>query len=127
MTVKFRGSTFDDMGQMSEFCLYDRAGSLQKTAFESGQQIYAGVLSWQTSCGEGRSMACISCGAINQGRFLSDVDIHLPGLRNVEKSPVLVYPELLVCLNRGKAEFTVPKEELVLFAASDASDTNDAR
>ena len=72
-------------------------------------------------------MACIPCGAINQGRFLSEADIHLPGLRNVKKSPVLVYSGLLVCLNRSKAEFTIPKEELVLFAGSEASDTNDAR
>jgi hypothetical protein len=61
-------------------------------------------------------MACISCGVPNQGKFLAEVDIHFPELRNVNNSPVLLYPELLVCLNCGKAEFTVPKDQLVLLA-----------
>ena len=66
-------------------------------------------------------MACISCGAPNQGKFLAEVDIHFPELRNVNKSPVLFYPELLVCLNCGKAEFTVPKDQLVLLAKRDTT------
>jgi hypothetical protein len=66
-------------------------------------------------------MACNSCGSVNQGKFTSEIDIHFPGLSNVKKSPVLVYPGLLVCLNCGKAEFTVPKEELALLAKSDAN------
>jgi hypothetical protein len=45
-------------------------------------------------------------------------------LRDVKKrSPVLVYPELLVCLNCGKSEFTVPKDELKLLAAIDAPES----
>jgi hypothetical protein len=66
-------------------------------------------------------MACNSCGSVNQGKFTSEIDIHFPGLGNVKKSPVLVYPEILVCLNCGKAEFTVPKDELALLAESDAT------
>ncbi len=66
-------------------------------------------------------MACNSCGSVNQGKFTSEIDIHFPGLSNVKKSPVLVYPEILVCLNCGKAEFTVPKDELALLAESDAT------
>ena len=63
-------------------------------------------------------MACNSCGAVNQGKFTSEIDIHFPGLSNAKKSPVLVYPELMVCLNCGKAEFTIPKDELALLAKS---------
>jgi hypothetical protein len=59
-------------------------------------------------------MACNSCGSVNQGKFLSEVAIHFPGLRNAGKKPVLVFPELLVCLSCGKTEFTVPKAELDL-------------
>ena len=66
-------------------------------------------------------MACNSCGSVNQRKFTSEIDIHFPGLSNVRKSPVLVYPELLVCLTCGKAEFTVPKDELALLAKSDAT------
>ena len=66
-------------------------------------------------------MACISCAAENEGEFLSEVDIHFPGLRNVDKRPVLVCAQLLVCLNCGKAEFTVPKGELDLLRRGDAT------
>jgi hypothetical protein len=66
-------------------------------------------------------MACNSCGSANQGKFTCEIDIHFPGLSDAKKSPVLVYPELLVCLNCGKAEFTVPKGELALLAKSDAA------
>jgi hypothetical protein len=66
-------------------------------------------------------MACKSCGSHNQGKFASVVDIHFPGLRNANKNPVLVFPELLVCLNCGEAEFTVPKAELDLLAKSNVT------
>ena len=46
------------------------------------------------------------------GQVFSEVDIHFPGLRNAGKKPVLVFPEILVCLNCGKAEFTVPEDEI---------------
>ena len=54
-------------------------------------------------------MPCNSCGSINQGKYLAEVGIHVPGLRNAGKSPVFVFPELLVCLDCGKTEFTFPK------------------
>ena len=50
---------------------------------------------------------------MNQEEHLAEVDIHFPGLRNAGKSPVLVFPELLVCLDCGKTEFMVPKAELL--------------
>jgi hypothetical protein len=67
-------------------------------------------------------MVCSTCGSVTQRTFLSEVDIHFPRLRDVKKSPVLVYPELLVCLNCGRAEFTLSKEELHLIAKSDATE-----
>ena len=71
-------------------------------------------------------MSCNSCGSVKQGEFRSELDIHFPGLGNVNKRPVVVFPELLVCLNCGKAEFTVPKEELDLLAGrSDVRSTSD--
>jgi hypothetical protein len=57
-------------------------------------------------------MPCNSCRSINHGKYLAEVAIHFPGLRNAGKSPVLVFPELLVCLDCGKTEFMVPKAEL---------------
>ncbi len=63
-------------------------------------------------------MACNFCGSADQGTFTSEVDIHFPGLRNIKNSPILLYPELLVCLECGKAEFAVPKDQLALLARS---------
>jgi hypothetical protein len=68
-------------------------------------------------------MACNSCGSLDQGKFTSVVDIHFPGLKNANKNPVLVFPQLLVCFNCGKAEFIVPKAELDLLAKSDAAES----
>ena len=64
-------------------------------------------------------MPCNSCGSINQGKYLGEVDIHF--LRNAGKSPVLVFPELLVCLDCGKTEFIVPKAELHILTNSDTT------
>ena len=63
-------------------------------------------------------MACNSCGSTNQENFKSEIDIHFPGLRDLNKRPVVVFPDLVICLRCGKAEFTVPKEELDLLAKS---------
>lgn len=66
------------------------------------------------------TVACKSCGSIYRQRFVSEIGIHFCSLRNVNKKPVLVFPELLVCLNCGKAEFIVPKDELLLLVKGDA-------
>jgi hypothetical protein len=65
-------------------------------------------------------MACNLCGSVQQGKFSSEIDIHFPGLKHANKRPVVISPELVVCLNCGKAEFTIPKDELTLLAESQA-------
>ena len=37
--------------------------------------------------------------------------IHLLGLKNIDKPVVWVFPALIVCLDCGMAEFTVPEAE----------------
>lgn len=69
-------------------------------------------------------MACNSCGSFKQAKFRSEIDIHFPGLRNVNQRPVMVFPELVVCLNCGKAEFTVPKDELGQLAKCVATESS---
>jgi hypothetical protein len=66
-------------------------------------------------------MPCNSCGSINQGKYLAEVGIHFPGLRNAGKGPVFVFPELLVCLDCGKTEFMVPKAELEILTDRDTA------
>jgi len=47
--------------------------------------------------------------------------IHFPGLKNIDKPVVWVFPELVVCLDCGASEFAVPEAELQLLAKGDAT------
>jgi hypothetical protein len=47
--------------------------------------------------------------------------IHFPGLKNIDKPVVWLFPELVVCLDCGAAEFAVPEEELRQLAKGDAA------
>ena len=66
-------------------------------------------------------MHCKSCGSLNQGTFTGEVAIHFPGLQNIDKPIVWVFPQLIVCLNCGTTEFAVPKSELRQLAKGDAA------
>jgi hypothetical protein len=44
--------------------------------------------------------------------FGAEVCIHFPGIENLDKSPVFVFPILSVCMECGDAEFVIPEEEL---------------
>jgi hypothetical protein len=57
-------------------------------------------------------MACQKCSSENQSTFNGEVAIHFPGLKGLDKSTVLVYSKLTVCLTCGSTEFTVPEREL---------------
>jgi hypothetical protein len=47
--------------------------------------------------------------------------IHFPGLENIDKPVIWVFPKLVVCLDCGIAEFPVPGAELHLLAEGDAA------
>ena len=66
-------------------------------------------------------MPCKSCGSLNQRKFTGEVAIHFPGLQNIDKPIVWVFPKLIVCLDCGTTEFTVPKSELRQLAKGDAA------
>ncbi len=66
-------------------------------------------------------MPCKSCGSVNQSKFTAEMAIHFPGLKNIDKPVAWMFPELVVCLDCGTAEFTVPKSELPLLAKGDAA------
>jgi hypothetical protein len=44
------------------------------------------------------------------------MSIHFPALKNVNKPTVWLFPEVLVCLDCGVSEFTVPESELAFLA-----------
>ena len=66
-------------------------------------------------------MPCNSCRSVNQKKFSAEMGIHLPGLKNIDEPVVWVFPELVVCLDCGNAEFAVPEEELRQLVRGDAS------
>jgi hypothetical protein len=57
-------------------------------------------------------MACRECASGKQKNFTAEIAVHFPGLENLDRPHVFVFPELLVCLKCGKAEFNVPETEL---------------
>jgi hypothetical protein len=46
--------------------------------------------------------------------------IRFPGLKNIDR-PVWVFPELIICLDCGMAEFNVPEAELRQLAKGEAA------
>jgi hypothetical protein len=57
---------------------------------------------------------CKSCHSDNLSAFNGEVAIHFLGLEGLKKSIVFVFPKVLICLNCGFAEFSVPERELRL-------------
>lgn len=68
-------------------------------------------------------MVCKVCGSIIQRKFRTEAAIHLAQDRPL----ILVFPEILVCLDCGRPEFAesfvIPDHELRLLAKSKASST----
>lgn len=54
--------------------------------------------------------------------FSAEMLVHLGGLKNLNKSGVCVFPKVLVCLDCGFSQFTVPQADLALLA-SDSRNT----
>ncbi len=57
----------------------------------------------------GVGMPCKSCASVNQEKFSAEMGIHFIGLKNIDKPVVWVFPEVVVCLDCGTAEFAVPE------------------
>jgi len=65
-------------------------------------------------------MPC-KCGSINQRNFIGEMGVRSPGLKGLKKPIVLIFPELTICLDCGRAEFVVPKAELDILSAGEAA------
>jgi hypothetical protein len=66
-------------------------------------------------------VTCKSCGLEKHREFTAEIAIHFPGLNGLEKPIVWLFPNLIVCLNCGNAEFAVPESELRVLAKDDAA------
>jgi hypothetical protein len=67
---------------------------------------------------ENEIMSCLSCNPENQAEFVAEVNIHLAGLQNLGNPGILLLPTLLVCLDCGSTQFTIPKNELARLTGS---------
>jgi hypothetical protein len=66
-------------------------------------------------------MRCQSCGSENMGKFGGEVGLHFRGLKNIDRPTVFAFPEILICLNCGIAQFTVPEAQLRQLAKGEAA------
>jgi hypothetical protein len=64
---------------------------------------------------------CKSCGSTNQRKFTAETVFHFRDLKDIDKPAVWVFPEIVVCLECGTAQFTVPETELRQLAKGDAA------
>jgi hypothetical protein len=61
-------------------------------------------------------MRCPSCASDAQAEFNTEINIHFSGLRNIQYPGLLLFPNLLVCLQCGFSRFATPESELALLA-----------
>jgi len=54
---------------------------------------------------------CNSCASDNLAEFDSEVNIHFPGSRGLEKPSIFVFPKIIVCLNCGSMRSNLSLEE----------------
>jgi hypothetical protein len=66
-------------------------------------------------------MPCKSCASVNQKKFSAEMAIRFLELENIDKPVVWVFPEVVVCLDCGIVEFSVPKVELRQLEQSDSA------
>ena len=59
-----------------------------------------------------RTIACTRCASKRVGRFNAEMNIHFPAYEGLTKPTVWVFPEVMVCLDCGCAEFSIAEPEL---------------
>jgi hypothetical protein len=57
-------------------------------------------------------VSCKSCQSTNQRAFESEINIHFPELKNLKRTPVGAFPDLVICLNCGFTETRIEDRAL---------------
>jgi len=70
--------------------------------------------------GKATEMACKSCQSKNQRNLYGELAIHFPGVDGLSKPIIWVFPKLMVCLDCGATELTIPEPELQRLIREDA-------
>lgn len=68
---------------------------------------------------------CPWCRSANRGEFTAEMNIHFPGMDGLSIPSVWVFPKLLLCLDCGAAQFTIPEAERKKLAERDYRDFRD--
>jgi hypothetical protein len=61
-------------------------------------------------------MTCVSCRSVKHAELTGEMLVRFPGLKNLDKPVVWLYPKVLVCLDCGYSHFAVPEGELTSIA-----------
>lgn len=64
-------------------------------------------------------MSCQSCYSGNVLEYAAEINIHFPGMKGSDIPTVWVFPTIRVCVDCGKAEFTIPEAEGKTLAVRD--------
>jgi hypothetical protein len=57
-------------------------------------------------------MACKKCRSERNKEFNAEINVHFPRREGQDEAAVLLFPKVMVCLECGFAEFTIPTKEL---------------
>lgn len=67
------------------------------------------------------ALPCKACGSENVQKLRGEIAMRTPGLKNIDKPIVWVFPDIVVCMDCGNAEFAVPEDELRTLAKREAA------
>jgi hypothetical protein len=56
-------------------------------------------------------MLCPFCHSANIRKYTAEMNIHFPGMKGLNIPTVCVFPPILVCLDCGQGQFTIPQVE----------------
>ena len=57
-------------------------------------------------------MSCALCTSANQVEFPTEMAFHFSGRKNLDRPYIFAYPKVLLCLDCGFSQFTLPETEL---------------
>jgi hypothetical protein len=68
--------------------------------------------------------ACHSCASARLMELDAEMNIHFPGLRNMDKPSIFVFPKIIVCLHCGLMQAQLSGEEVLRLQENTAHTEN---
>ena|SRR5215472_4554412 len=72
-----------------------------------------------------KALPCKVCGSENVQKLRGEIAMRVPGLKNIDKPVVWLFPDIFVCMDCGIAEFAVPEDQLRMLAKREAATGDD--